>query len=174
MKTQHKARKIILSIAIVVIFLIFVAYAIETFYPSPKRADCEYNYYETQEDCEANSGKWTAYPERAPAKPIEDESGEVVLENGYCVEQCQTEYETSTEKYNRNVFFISLILGLITIIIAVLLSIESVSAGFMAGGVLLVIYGTIRYWGSLSDVLRTLMLGLALAVLVWIGYKKLK
>jgi hypothetical protein len=44
----------------------------------------------------------------------------------------------------------------------------------MGGAVLLIIYGTIRYWGSLSDVWRTIMLGLALVILVWIGYKKLK
>ena len=47
-------------------------------------------------------------------------------------------------------------------------------AGFMGGGVLLVVYGTLRYWGALSDVWRTIMLGVSLAVLVWVAYKKLK
>lgn len=173
---QTKAKKIILSVAIAIIFVMFVGFAIESFYSSPKYDDfCDEiktaEFIDNTERCEEVGGKWVNYDDERPV-PVKID-GEIVT--GYCDRdfECREDYETSREVYNRNVFFVSLIIGIITIIIAVLLSLESVSAGFMAGGVLLIIYGTIRYWGALSDVLRTLMLGLALVVLVWIGYKKL-
>jgi hypothetical protein len=78
------------------------------------------------------------------------------------------------DHYNRNLFFITLIIGFVTVIISIFLMIESVSSGLMAGGVILAIYGTIRYWNALSNIIRTIMLGLALGVLIWIGYRKLK
>jgi len=170
---KSKAKKIILAIAIAILFVMFIAYAIETIYPSPKyESYCNPNQkqYYNQTDCEHANFTWTSYPTYIPEKMAP------VGVSGYCdtYSKCQKIYEDANQVYNRNIFFISLIIGIITIIIAVLLSLESVSSGFMAGGVLLIIYGTIRYWGSLSNWLRTLMLAFALAVLVWIGYKKLK
>ena len=169
---KSKAKKIILAIAIAILFVMFIAYAIETIYPSPVYNDycrVEKQYY-NQTDCEQANFTWTEYPTYIPEKMAP------VGVSGYCdtTSKCQKSYDDTNQVYNRNIFFISLIIGIITVIIAVLLSLESVSSGFMAGGVLLIIYGTIRYWGSLSNWLRTIMLAFALAVLVWIGYKKLK
>jgi len=170
---KSKAKKIILAIAIAILFVMFIAYAIETVYPSPKYENyCipEQKQYINQTDCEQANFTWTSYPTYIPEKQVP------VGMSGYCdaYSKCQKSYDETNQIYNRNIFFISLIIGIITVIIAVLLSLESVSSGFMAGGVLLIIYGTIRYWGSLSNWLRTAMLAFALAVLVWIGYKKLK
>ncbi|MFH1710973.1 MAG: hypothetical protein ABH840_01550 [Nanoarchaeota archaeon] len=170
---KSKAKNIILAIAIAILFVMFIAYAIETIYHSPKyNSYCnpEQKQYLNQTECEENNLIWTSYPEYAPERPAP------VGVSGYCdaYSVCQKSYDEISQIYNRNVFFISLTLGIITIIIAVFILLESVSSGFMAGGVLLIIYGTIRYWGSLSNWLRTIMLAFALAVLVWIGYKKLK
>ncbi len=172
-KKKGNAKKIILSIAIAIIFVLFIAYAIETIYPSPK-----YEKYcpviektiLNQSDCDLYNGTWNVYPNYVP-----DKTAPVGVQ-GYCdtYVKCQKPYESASEKYNRNIFFISLVIGLITIILSFIFVVEAVSSGFMAGGVLLIIYGTIRYWGSLSDILRTIMLGFALAVLIWIGYKKLR
>jgi hypothetical protein len=87
---------------------------------------------------------------------------------------CREDYDKAMENYNRIIFFFSLVIGLLTFVVSVSFLADAVSAGFMGGGVLLIVYGTMRYWGSLSDILRTIMLGFALGVLVWIGYKKLK
>lgn len=167
-----KAKQIILSLAIAILFVLFIAYAIETAYPSPKYE----NYcpttpqnYINQTECEANNGTWINYGPEISAKPSADVTG-------YCdtYTKCQRPWESVREKYNRNVFFISLIIGILTVVISIVLSVESVSSGLMGGGAILMIYGTIRYWGSLSDIFRTIMIGIALAVLIWIGYKKLK
>ena len=170
---KGKAKQFILAIGIAILFVMFIAYAIETIYPSPKyETFCPQTdkQYFNQTACEENNGTWTNYPVAAS-----DKSSPVGIE-GYCdlYTTCQRDYNESSEPYNRNIFFITLAIGIITIIVAVLLSMEAVSAGFMAGGVILIIYGTTRYWGSLNNWLRVIMLGFALAVLIWIGYKKLK
>lgn len=170
-KKQGKAKKIILSISIAILFVLFVAYAIETIYPSPKYENfctLNMNQYYNQSDCEANNGTWTdnlAVPDKTAPASV----------SGYCdtYTKCQEQYTAASNPYNRNVFFISLVVGILTIIISVILAVESVSSGLMAGGAILVIYGTIRYWGSLSNIWRTLMLALALGILIYLGYKKL-
>ena len=69
---------------------------------------------------------------------------------------------------------ITCFLMLAVLIGGVVLKLESVSTGIMGGGALIIIYGILRYWGDASDALRFIILGIVLAVLVWIGYKKLE
>ena len=73
--------------------------------------------------------------------------------------------------HNRNVFIISGIIGIIIIIIGAILRITSVSAGLFGGGVLTIIYGTTNYWSELGDLARFVILGIALIVLIYLGYK---
>jgi hypothetical protein len=170
-------RHIILSFGIAILFVLFVGYAIQTIYPSPEYDDfCEEVkpavIIENEEQCDANDGKWRGYDEGVRAPKVVGE-GSVT---GWCDRDfyCQEDYDVADENYSRNLFFISLVLGLIVFILAIYLMVESVSVGFMGGAVLLIVYGTIRHWGSLSDTWRTIMLGFALVCLVYLGYKKLR
>jgi hypothetical protein len=170
---KGRVKKVILTFAIAILFVLFIVYAVGTIYPGPKYEDyCPATKINplNQTYCEAVNGTWTTYPTYASEKSGPAEA------NGYCdtYSKCQKSWDDSREKYNRNLFFISLITGLIILVASFILRVESVSAGFMLGSVILIIYGTIRFWGNLSNILRTLMLGLALAVLVWIGYRKLR
>lgn len=174
-KSPHKVRKVILSIAIAILFVLFVAYAIETIYPSPtyeKFCPTVTQSFVNQSDCEANNFTWV---NTTPANVPSPEKT-VPVATGYCdtYTQCNQKFTDASAPYNRNVFFISIVIGLLVVIISLVFAVESVGAGLMGGGVLLMIYGTIRYWGSLSNILRTIMIGIALLVLIWIGYKKLK
>ncbi len=165
----------LLSIAIAIILTFFIAYGINTFYKNPEWEDfCDEKTIVkpniTEQECLDTGGKWTE--ERFP-RPVEGQP-EVT---GYCDQQytCRQEYEDSREAYNRIVFIISGILGLIAVIIGgIVLKLESVSAGIMGGGILTIIYGTLRYWGHLEDIGRFIILGLILVVLIFIGYKYLK
>jgi len=49
----------------------------------------------------------------------------------------------------------------------------SVSSGLMGGGILAIIYGTMRYWSDLPDFGRFIILGITLIILIWLGYKKI-
>jgi len=170
-KSAGNLRKNVLSVGIAILFVLFVGYAIQTIMPGPDWDDfCgEFDRVplNNQEECEANGGKW----QDNVVKPVREGSVE-----GWCDQDfsCREEYDLVSEEYNLSVFFISLVIGLLTFVVAIFLLAEAVSVGFMGGGVLLILYGTIRYWGSLSDIWRTVMLGFALVILVYIGYKKLK
>ena len=164
----------LLSIAIAIVLVFFIAYGINTFYPQPDYSDfCDedkpYKPNITQQECLDMGGKWTE--ERVPRVEGQPET------TGYCDQDytCRQQFEDAREAYNKIVFIISGILGLAAVLIGgIVLKLESVSTGVMGGGILTIIYGTLRYWGQLEDIGRFLILGIILAVLIFIGYRYLK
>lgn len=176
------AKTIILGICIAIVLAFFFGYGISAFYKSPKMKNfckegeffsvpveaknCNCTYIEPdkklKEECTEKEGQLT---------PKYDKSGCI---ESYSCEMCYKEFRDIQEIYNRNVFVITIILGLIAIIIGAFLKLPSVSAGIMGGGTLTIIYGTIRYWGFMPDFGRFTILGIALAILIWIGYKKFR
>ena len=163
-------------------------------------AQSEFKEYFAKETCEKEEGKWTdtsqldrTVPEKVgrPVGPTEflcnkiGEKGrnitfncqtiEQVEQQGYCdlYYYCNQEFSKVNEKYNRNVFIIATGIGIIALIVGVALKLASVSAGLMGGGILAIIYGTIRYWSDLPDYGRFIILGITLAILIWLGYKRI-
>lgn len=173
--TGMKVKRVILSIAIAIIFALFVGFGISTFYENPEYEDfCDTDFrgvLNTSATCEAAGGKWTTVESAAPV-PKDIESGKTT---GYCDRDfyCREDFETAEEKYDKNVFIITLVVGILTIIASVLLKLPSVSSGLMAGGAITIIYGVIRYWRHSTDLLRFIILGVVLIILIWLGYKKL-
>ncbi|MEA3515090.1 MAG: hypothetical protein U9R34_06425 [Nanoarchaeota archaeon] len=157
--------------------------------------------YQTEEDCIAQGGKWESYSERSmlekPVPAIRDDQlictrtytsdeDEYILHcrsqespdnhAGFCDIDfyCHKEYEDGNETYNRDVFIIAAIIGLITMLIGgFILKHESVSPGVMGGGLITIIYGVIRYWEYAGDKLRVIILGIILAMLIYFAYKRL-
>ncbi|NPE26729.1 hypothetical protein HNV12_01860 [Methanococcoides sp. SA1] len=169
-KGVSRARLVIFSVAVAFISVFFFAYAVQAVYPAPDYEDfCPREIHQKQvldeEACVAEGGRWTDYEKDALNMDI----------RGWCEVDytCQMEYEEVREPYERNVFFANLGIGVLLLIGAFFLGVEAISTGLMGGAVMLIFYGTVRYWGELSDVWRTLMLGVALAVLIYLGYKKL-
>lgn len=156
-------KKIFMGIGIALLFVFFVIYAVESFYDSPKYDDyCDVEVPKlipTQGSCEANNGTWIS-------------TGN---ETGYCdvVDRCYDDYDVARENYNRNAFFIVMLLGLIGVVLSFYISNVAVGNGILAGGVFIVVYSIIRYWGDLNDILRTSAIGVALMVFIWLTYKKL-
>ena len=165
-----KSKVVIFSVAIAFISVLFFAYAIQSFYPAPVYRDfCKiekYHKINNSFDCNKVGGKWNYDKGSSPDVNL----------GGRCDVNfnCQKEYNSVRELYERNVFFANLIFGFLVFIIAFFLGIEAVSSGLMGGAVMLIIYGSMRYWGELSDVWRTFMLGVALSALIFLGYKKLQ
>ena len=136
-------------IAIAIIFALFIGYGIDTFYEAPEYED---------------------YCDRF-VEPL----GKNITEFEEEQRKCSEEFDAVREPYERNVFIITLIIGMIAIIIGgVILKVETVSSGIMGGGVFTLIYGTMRYWGDMHKYLRFTVLTIVLIVLIWIGYKKFK
>ena len=195
-----KFKHVLLAIAIALVFVFFVGFGIATFYKAPKYEDfCpqkEFKEVLSQEKCEAEKGKWTSYDREFP-KPAAAIGGNQLLctktydagknvtlncetlqqiqQAGYCdlYFNCNQDFQKFNENYNRNVFIIASGLGIIALIVGFALGMASVSAGFMGGGVLTILYGTIRYWSDLPDYGRFIILGITLAILIWLGYKRI-
>jgi len=198
---MSKFKQVFLAIAIAIVFVFFIGFGISTFYESPKYEDfCgereKFADRITEQKCDEIGGKWNT--EERFARPLEridnnqllctklSEKDDAVTLNcqtqeqldnlGYCDRDfyCRGEFDDVREIYNRNVFIIATIFGLIALIAGIVLKITSISSGLMGGGILLIIYGIIRYWSGLENYGRFTVMGIALAILIWLGYKKLK
>ena len=166
-----KSKAVIFSVAVAFVSVFFFAYAVQAFYPAPTFEDfCgerePVKAVSNEAECVSKGGEWIC---------VERDSLNMDIP-GWCDQysQCQKYYEEARKPYERNVFFANLGIGIILFVVAFFLGIEAVSSGLMGGAVMLIVYGSMRYWGELSDVWRTLMLGFALVVLIWLGYKKLE
>ncbi len=190
-----KIKETILGISIAVIFVFFVVFGIKAFYKEPKYE----NFCKIGVPIDYVSGKGGYYAEPYPARMKEpeqsvcaksnleydkfrkscaDKNKDVIYEyddKGCQVAKectsCNVDYNQARNIYFRNVFIISGIVGIIAIIVGAILGIMSVSAGLFGGGVLTIIYGTTNYWSELADWARFIILGIALAVLIFLGYK---
>ncbi len=165
-----KSKAVIFSVAVAFVSVFFFAYAVQAFYPAPEYEDFCGDFRDRVElndeaSCEESGGRWMNYEKDSLNMEI----------SGWCDEDyvCGEEYGEARKPYERNVFFANLIIGIVLFVVAFFLAIEAVSSGLMGGAVMLLVYGSIRYWDELSDVWRTMMLGVALAVLIYLGYKKL-
>ncbi|MBW3011586.1 hypothetical protein KY311_00210 [Candidatus Woesearchaeota archaeon] len=168
----------LLSIAIAIVFVLFVGFAIEAFYPTPEWDDyCGQSdrYYaepmiiDKSYNCTRNITLDIECEGFVKTIAYDDKNCPV-----YECDLCSIEYEDAQEVYNRILFIITSIVGLAVLLVSVYLKLESVSTGLMAGAVLTIIYGVIRYWMDMQNNWRVIVLGVILAVLIWVGYKKLK
>jgi len=180
-----KLKKTILGIGIALLLALFLGYAVHTFYERPESKDfCK----EIKPNIEVESCEDYEPTPTEIRRPIA-----IPLEKGcYCYEidkegnkrcettnpeytKCWESYNAAREKYEKNSFIVLVILGLLSVFIGgVLLKVEAVGSGIMGGGVLTLLYAALRFWGSLPDYGRLLILGIALAVLIWLGYKNFK
>lgn len=175
-------KKWALAIAIAIVFNLFVNYGIATFYAEPEFSDfCDEQprpvplQRAAEEECETvavseelrsscNEKKaYIAYKSDSNGCPTE----------AYC-ETCGTEYSEARDRYNANVFVPLLVIAVGALVVGILIKVEAVSIGFLLGGILGLIIATMRFWGQLQDVFRLLILGIALVILIWLGYKKIK
>lgn len=165
MNVKHK----LVILAIALIFALFIGYGVEVFDPSPQRNDyCPERAYQaiTEESCIEVGGEWQKYANAPKLEGVE----------GVCQEskECYDNYNAAQEVQGKTVFIVALVIGILTIILSFLLKKEEVSSGLLGGSILLILYGTMRYWQYAQNVLKFVLLGTALVVLIWVGYKKLK
>ncbi len=159
-------KNIAISVAIALIFVFFVGYGIEVFHKGEKMETyCPNTLYEITDNatCIKEGGVWSAEDPRAAPIPVK----------GMCQPpfNCYEKYEQQQSRHDKVVFISSIIIGLLAIVAGVLLRREVVGTGILAGGILVLLYGTIRYWRHADDLLKFVLLGIALGVLIFISYK---
>ena len=177
-----------LVVSIVVVLNLFFNYSIMLIYKEPKWDNfCKQEQIniipKTKEECLAKGGSWT---ENGKTRMEANEAinadkpliQPITLEpRSYCDQEftCRKQFEEAQKLYNRNVFVVLIVLGVVSIIASFVLSnITAVSLGLSFGGILSLIVGSVRYWSDMDDYLRVIILGLALAALIWLGVKKIR
>lgn len=185
---QPKSRfvKWSLIIGIVIVLNLFFNYALYLVYPSP-----QYNTFcpvsqivtvpQTQQQCLNVGGKWTqtATPQNEFPPTGKDAALKTLQPqvSGYCdsTYTCQNKFDTVNKVYERNVFIILIILGVISLFIGIFFRVgEVVSIALSFGGVLSLIIASGRYWSEAQNVLKVAILAIALIALIWVGIKKFK
>ena len=178
-----KIKHIILGIVIAAIFLMFAIYGTKLFYEKPTYDDfCDYKDYQrpvrlpetncASYDVVVDALNQACYENKGSPTPIFDSDGcQISVECDYC----RQDYEKANEDYGKNLFIIGLIVGVLIIALsAFLVNVASVAGGLMFGAFMFIIYGTARYWQYMEDWLRFILLGIALGVLIFIGYRLAK
>ena len=167
-------KKVLISIAIALIFALFIGYGIEVFHDAPEMNDyCPDKVYEidNEKDCTAASGKWQAYEEIPESEPRPVSAVKGNCQNSI---ECYTNYELITAQHDKIVFIVAIIVGILAVITGIILKKDVIGTGILSGGILLILYGTLRYWRHADEILKFVLLGITLAILIWIAYKKLK
>jgi len=177
MNTQPKIFKWSLIIGIVIVLNLFFNYTLSLVYQEPLyEAFCPNTAQviepiTEQNECIAKGGQWNGnvYNEISPLeKPIS---------KGYCDTDfsCRNDFESARNTYDRNVFITLVLLGAICVAIGNFLK-SNVLIGIAVSlaGVLSFIVASMRYWGSADNLIKVVILALALAILVWVAMKKFK
>jgi len=177
METPSKVLKWSLIIGIVIVLNLFFNYTLSLVYKNPKfEAFCPntaqvIENVNTQKQCVDIGGQWNPNYYTQPI-PVE----KTVIQ-GYCDQQftCRNNYDAAQKVYDRNVFITLVILGAICVAIGnffggnVLISIA-----LSLAGVLSFIIASMRYWTSADDLIKVIILAIALAILIWVALKKFK
>lgn len=177
-KKQSSIIKWTLIVGIMIVVNLFITYLVDVIYPAPEFTDfCPEQQVnraiETEAACLEIGGQWN---ENIEAKNITPQIT-VPVPAGYCdaTYTCGKQYEETMKVYNRNVFVVFIIAGILLLIGSVFLKgAEAVSFGLSFGGVLALIIGSVRYWSDMDDILRVILLGIALAGLIYVAWKKFK
>jgi hypothetical protein len=163
-----KIKEVVFGIAIIVLTIFVTIYGISVFYPAVEYEDYCGNVKTNEiindaERCVEVGGQWTDYG----LSKIDGEP------TGYCDREyeCRLEYEAADKIRAKKVFYISLPLGIIILVIGgFLFYLESVGAGLMGGGVGTIIYGAGNYWEYGDDLFRFIISLLGLAAVIYLAY----
>ena len=166
-RTAMNVKKGILIVAIALVLAFFIGYGIEVFDPTPNY-DQTYRKFNTiynEQECQTQDGTWVK--DRCP-QPVDGDKNAT----GYC-EAPYDRIDSEKSKHDKIVFIVAVTTGILSIVIGLLFNKDAISTGIVSGGVLLILYGTIRYWRYANNLLKFVLLGVTLAVLIWLAYKKL-
>jgi hypothetical protein len=177
MNIENRAAKWSVILGIVIVLNLFFNYSLSLVYERPAYdAYCPQTQVvrspDNQDECVAQGGQWTenAFYGR-PVTPGMEEP------RGYCDLHytCRQEFETANDTYGRNVFVVLVVLGALAVLAGNLFKHNAVAAsGLSLAGLFAFIIASMRYWGSADNLIRVIILAIALGILFWIALKKFK
>jgi hypothetical protein len=179
METKPKFFKWALIIGIVIVLNLFFNYTISLFYKEPDYA----NYFPptqiiqpitNKEECLKVGGQWSENTNVIYKGVVDNPTMTAPVNNSYCDPNFtkQQEFNKAQKVYERNVFIVLVVLGIISFLFGAFIPNEIISIGLSWGGVLSFVIASIRYWSVADNLIKVLILGIALATLIWLAIKK--
>lgn len=174
-------KKVAMILAITVLLPLFVGLFTDAVYLEPKYENyCNNTFYDYPKTAPAIPVNCTDYYNDQNVQKCYNEKGlpEFNYDTNGCQKfkscnYCSVEFNTAQQKYNRNIFFVLLPVGLIVVVLGLYLLIDYLGAGLMFAGLVIMFYATMRYFSDMSKTLRALVILAELLVIMWIGYKKI-
>ncbi|HRZ85224.1 MAG TPA: hypothetical protein P5277_00410 [Candidatus Paceibacterota bacterium] len=172
-----KVKNLILGLAITILASFVAIYGIKAFYGDTPVWDdyCEVDKISvpqveinTSAKCEELGGNWNSL-----ANSAKFEAMAIPGVSGYCdfYYECQQEFDEAQKSYSKNLFLITIPVGVVLIVIgAVLFSLEAIGAGIMLAGIVTLIFGATSYWPNANNIFRFLISLAGLVIVIFIGY----
>ena len=180
MNNQSKVLRWSLIIGIVIVLNMFFNYALSIIYKQP-----EFNVFcptsqvvlqpQNQNECTSEGGQWTG--NRAPGDISYGAFQADTKGISYCDLQftCRQTYDSAQKVYDRNVFVTLVILGALCVLLGNYLKSNLVLGQSLSlAGVFSFIIASMRYWSSADNLIKALILLIALIILIWVAIKKFK
>lgn len=177
-------KNLVLGIGIFIVFMFLLHNGIRAFYDNPKyESYCnssQFNYYYPEKTQVISSNCTYTGSLRNAEQKCYNEGGQPIYnyDDFGCTSEvkecnyCNKYYTEANNSYNKSVFVIALIIGIIVLLIGFLvLNVEPVGSSLMASGIGAIIYGTLGNWENLGNLGRFLLLLLALVLLIWIALR---
>ncbi len=180
-------KKVSLTVGLAVVFALFVYALIDAFYEEPQydkycRMDEPYGrpmpigkQPPVQVDCPVLVAKEQAcYAQQGMVRYSYDNETGCPID--LMCDMCNKEFENARNAYIKNIFYITAPIGLLAIVLGMYLplTVDAIASGFMFGGIITLVQGTVRVFGDLSKISRVVVLGIELAIIVWLGYRKVQ
>jgi hypothetical protein len=167
-----------LIIGIVIVINLFFNYTLSLVYQEP-----QYNAFcpntaqvvtpvTDQAQCVAQGGQWNGNNYQPVPAPVDK-----TVPAGYCDLQftCNNNFQDAQKIYDRNVFITLVLLGAICVAIGNYLKGNILLGQALSlAGVLSFIVASIRYWSYADNLIKVVILAIALAILVWVAVRKFK
>jgi len=156
-------KNVVMGIVIIILTISVVVYGVNVFYEEPNYTDFCGEFktaeiIETAERCEEIGGNWAPYVSPRVVNGVD----------GYCDRDftCRQEYEDARGTYSRNLFLITLPLGIAIIAAGALIF----GLGIMGGGVGIILWGVGGFWRFADDWLKFVLSLIGLVVVIWLAY----
>jgi hypothetical protein len=169
---ENKILKWALILSIVIVANLFFNYTLSLVLNSPDRdVFCPFEktsqIIESKEQCEQNNGIWN------PGQSIEKS----IKPLGYCdlYSKCNNQFEEANKAYEQKVFVALVVIGVLVLAISFFMKSNTVLvSSFALTAVLDLVIASMRYWRYSDELLKVVILFIALAALIYLAIKKFR
>ena len=183
MEKQSKVLRWSLIIGIILVINLFFSYALSLAYKQPIYENfcptAQVNKVITdQKSCLTEGGQWNETSSViTQANGAKNQPTIEKTSSGYCNLQytCSKSYDSARKIYDRNVFVTLVALGVLCVIACIVIRVNAVlSVALSLSGVLSFVVASMRYWSNADDLVKVIILFVALVALIFVAVKKFK